>query len=78
MTQSQNGQSDILRVHAQIPTVLSITGAALICVSTLSLGAFEKTHPKPSTSPDISLRGGNEAGVAIADGLGPIRCRSLR
>lgn len=50
----------------QIPTVLSITGAVLICVSTFSLGAFEKTHPVVSLTPDPSVRGGS----AAADGLG--------
>ena len=46
-------------MHMQEPTILSLSGAVLICVSTFSLGAFEKTHPKPSTSPDLSLRGGS-------------------
>ncbi len=50
----------------QIPTVLSITGAVLICVSTFSLGAFEKTHPVLSLTPDPSVRGGGTA----ADSLG--------
>lgn len=50
----------------QIPTVLSITGAVLICVSTFSLGAFEKTHPVASMTPDPSVRGSH----AAADGLG--------
>lgn len=53
----------------QVPTVLSILGAVLICISTLSLGAFEKTHPQPSTSPDPSLRGANNLAPA-PDGLG--------
>jgi len=55
-----------------VPTVLSITGAVLICVSTFSLGAFEKTHPTVSLSPDPSVRGGNLAlaNGAAADGLG--------
>ena len=52
----------------QVPTVLSITGAALICVSTLSLGAFEKTHPQPSTSPGNSAHGASA--LAPPDGLG--------
>ena len=52
----------------QEPTILSLTGAVLICVSTFSLGAFEKTHPKPSTSPDPSLRGANN--INAQDGLG--------
>lgn len=50
----------------QIPTVLSITGAVLICVSTFSLGAFEKTHPVASMTPDPSVGGSH----AAADGLG--------
>ncbi|BDA45883.1 probable pseudopaline exporter CntI [Coccomyxa sp. Obi] len=50
----------------EVPTVLSVTGAVLICVSTLSLGAFEKTHPVVSMTPDPSMRGGH----AAADGLG--------
>lgn len=48
-------------VAMQEPTILSLSGAVLICVSTFSLGAFEKTHPKPSTSPDVSLRDGSAA-----------------
>ena len=54
---------------AQFPTALSLTGAGLIIVSTFSLGAFEKTHPVPSTSPDPSTRGGT-ALAADPDGLG--------
>ena len=57
-----------LLVWPQVPTVLSITGAALICVSTLSLGAFEKTHPQPSTSPETSYS--DAAALAPPDGLG--------
>ncbi|KAK9904222.1 hypothetical protein WJX75_007139 [Coccomyxa subellipsoidea] len=53
----------------EIPTVLSITGAVLICVSTFSLGAFEKTHPVPSMTPDSSVRDG-QAITGSADGLG--------
>lgn len=52
----------------QEPTLLSLTGAVLICVSTFSLGAFEKTHPKPSSSPDPSLRGANN--IIVQDGFG--------
>ncbi len=49
--------------------MLSLTGAGLIIVSTFSLGAFEKTHPLPSTSPDPSTRGGGLV-AATEDGLG--------
>jgi hypothetical protein len=51
-------------LHTQVPTVLSISGAVLICVSTFSLGAFEKTHAQPSTSP------APWSGQASVDGLG--------
>lgn len=51
----------------EIPTVLSITGAVLICISTFSLGAFEKSHPTQSNSPDPSVRGGQ---APSGDGLG--------
>ncbi len=55
----------------QVPTVLSILGAVLICVSTFSLGAFERTHPQPSTSPDPSIRDGhNLQDLATHDGMG--------
>lgn len=53
--------------------MLSITGAVLICVSTFSLGAFEKAHPTVSLSPDPSVRGGSLAlpsDGAAADRLG--------